>query len=256
LSSLTIPETIYALKSKLILISTFAFFFGITNAQLWKLRPLEVTAGIGLTHSFTDIGRYGADYNFPGIHDFADVNKGMALTGNVKYRFATNFAARFNLSYGYLHASDINGTNAIRSFEAKISFLEPSIAGEFYIIKNKRENAYLFIKNRKTTRLPLFANFDVYLYAGMGALIRDVSPNPALALYITDTRGITAVIPAGAGISYIFSNNVKGGIELGGRYLLKDNLESLSLPHSGNDSYGFLSVNVTWRFKTERYPDF
>lgn len=243
------------MKRSIMIILAILFISSAVNAQLWKLRRLEITAAAGTTHSFTDIGRYTSGNSFS-LRDISKANMGLALNVNARYRLTTAFAVRTNLTYGYLHASDINGSEVIRNYEMLTSFFEPSLIGEFYLVKNKRENAYLYIKERRPAIHPLFAYFDVYLYAGFGGILWNVTPNPDLALHITDTKGFTAVIPAGIGIARSFSSNFKGGMELGGRYLLKDNLDALVVPGTGNDSYYFLSLCLTWRFRTVKYPSF
>lgn len=227
-------------------------------AQLWSLRNLEVTIAPGTTHSFTDIGRYLDESNYLGFRDLSAVNTGLALSGNARYRLTRDLAVRGNLLYGYLHASDIHGSEKPRNFEASVEIFEPSLIAEFYIIKNKRENALLFIKSKREGRHPLMAYFDLYIFGGIGGVFRDVSPNPSFAMFIThtDIKGFSPVIPAGIGVSRNYSDTFKAGIELGGRYLLEDDMESLMTAGSGNDSYYFLSVNFTWRFKTTRYPAF
>lgn len=227
-------------------------------SQLWSLRKLEFTVAPGTTHSFTDIGRYSDESNYLGFRDLSAVNTGLALSMNARYRLTTDLAVRANLLYGYLHASDIHGSEKPRGFEASVRIFEPSLIAEFYIIKNKRENALLFIKNKRAGRYPLMAYFDLYVFSGIGGVFHDVSPNPSFAMFIThtDIKGFSPLIPVGAGISRNYSDTFKAGIELGGRYLLDDSLESLMTPGSSNDVYYFLNVNLTWRFKTTRYPSF
>lgn len=237
-----------------LILVTFVSHSGL--AQLWRLRPLEITAAAGLTHSFTDIGRYNSSESWGGIRDISMVNTGLAINVNARYRLSNYLAVRSNFTGGYLRASDIHGSKNARGFEAFTGFFEPSLMGEFYLIKNKKENAYLFVNKGRSANYSLFAYFDLYLFAGIGGVMWDVTPNPSLALYLTETRGFTVMVPAGIGASQIFSENFKAGIELGGRYLMKDDLEALTVPGTGNDSYYYLSINLTWRFKTRRYPTF
>lgn len=227
-------------------------------SQLWSLRRLELTAAPGTTHSFTDIGRYLDESNYLGFRDLSKVNTGLALSGNARYRLTRNLAVRGNLLYGYLHASDINGSEKPRGFEASVEIFEPSLLAEFYLIKNKRENAYLFIKSKREGRHPLMAYFDLFLFTGVGGVFHDVSPNPNFAMFIDnkDISGFSPFIPAGIGISRSYSDTFKAGLELGARYLLEDDLESLMTAGSGNDSYYFFNVSFTWRFKTRRPPSF
>lgn len=226
------------------------------NSQLWRLRRLEVTVSAGTTHSFTDIGRYSGEKSYLGIRNFAKVNTGLAMNAGLRYRFTSDLAARLSLTNGFLRASDIHGENVARGYEALIEFFEPAIMGEFYVIKNKREDALLFIKSQHEGHYPFMAYFDMYVFTGIGGVLWDVTPDPSLALHITDTKGFTPFIPAGVGFARIFSNNFKGGLEFGGRYLLGDDLDALSLPGTGNDAYFFLNVNFSWRMRTKEYPSF
>jgi hypothetical protein len=226
------------------------------NSQLWRLRRLEVTAAAGTTHSFTDIGRYSGESSYLGVRNIAKVNTGLAMSASIRYRFTSDLAARLSLTNGFLRASDIHGEDPARGYEALIEFFEPSLIGEFYVIKNKREDALLFIKSRREGYYPLMAYFDMNVFAGIAGVKWDVTPDPSLALHITDTKGFTPAIPLGVGFARTFPNNFKSGIELGGRYLLGDNLDALSLRGTGNDAYYFLNVNFTWRIRTKKYPSY
>lgn len=226
------------------------------NAQLWSLRRLEISAATGTTHFFSDIGRFQKSINYGGLRDISMANMGLNIAGSVRYRFTKDIAARVNLNYGYLHASDIHGSELKRGYDSYTVFFESALIGEIYIVKNFRENAYLYLNEKRTPPYPLVSYFDLYLLTGIGAFSWDVTPNPALAFHVRNTRGMTAVIPAGIGIAKQFGPKFKGGAEITARYALKDNIDGLPVPNSGNDAVYFLNVVFTWKLKTKRYPTF
>lgn len=224
-------------------------------SQLWRTRRLELTAAIGTTHFFSDIGRYSSNQNPVGLRDIALANTGINVMANGRYRLTKNVNIRADLATGYLHASDIHGSRNARGFEVMTTFFQPALTAEYYILSNGHSNSFLFLKNKRSSRSRWTSYLDIYVYTGIGGVFRDVTPNPSLALYITETRGFTAVIPAGIGISKNFSGAFKGGFEIGGRYALKDNLDSY-VSASDKDSFYFLNATFTWKLKTSKLPSF
>lgn len=244
------------MRKSLVILLTFMAFTTSLNAQLWSLRRLELSAATGTTHFFSDIGRFDKSINFGGIRDISMANMGLNLAGSVRYRFTKDIAARINLNYGYLHASDIHGSELKRGYDSYTVFFESALIGEIYIVKNFRENAYLFLNDKRSAPYPLVSYFDLYILTGIGAFSWDVTPNPALAFHVKNTRGMTAVIPVGIGIARQFTPIFKGGAEVSARYALKDNIDGLIVQNSRNDAVYFLNVVFTWKLKTKRYPTF
>ena len=117
----------------------------IANGQLWKARRLEYSAGLGTTQFYGDIGGFSNGKNILGIKDFTFRHTSIDVNTSLRYRITEDFAARLNLNGGYFHSTDIRGSNIDRGFQSTTSFLEPSLIGEFYIIKNKEENSFLFL---------------------------------------------------------------------------------------------------------------
>lgn len=228
---------------------------GFSQLQLWRTRRLELTAGIGTTHFFSDIGRFSSSKNPIGIRDLSFVNTGINITGNARYRLTRNFSLRADLAGAYLHASDIHGSRQARNFEVLSNIFQPALMAEYYILTNGHSNSFLFLKNKRSSRSSFTSFLDVYAFAGIGGVLWDATPNPTLALHITNTRGFTAVIPAGIGVSRNFSGNFKGGFEIGGRYALKDNIDSY-VSSSDKDSFYFLDATFTWYIKTRKLPSF
>lgn len=224
-------------------------------SQLWRTRRIELTGAIGTTHFFSDIGRYSPGENPIGIRDLSIANLGINVMADARYRINRKFTVRTNLAGGYLHASDIHGSRAGRDFEVLTRFFQPALIGEYYILNNGHGNSFLFLTNKRSTRSPFTSFLDIYAFAGIGGVLWDVTPNPPLALHITNTRGFTAVIPLGVGVSKNFSGDFKGGFEVGGRYALKDNIDSY-VSASDKDSFYFLNATFTWKIKTIRFPSF
>jgi len=72
---------------KLMIIITVLCFLSLTiNAQLWKIRRFEVTAGIGTTQFYGDIGGYSNDENILGLRDFSFRQTLFNVNANARYR--------------------------------------------------------------------------------------------------------------------------------------------------------------------------
>ena len=235
------------------LIITVAIFSmsSITNAQLWKLRRYEVTAGIGATQFFGDIGGFSKGDNLLGFKEITFRQTRINLSTAVKYRILDDVSVRLNLAFGYFHATDVRGSNVERGFESRTMFFEPSFLGEYYFIKNKGENSFLLIKGKGNGLHSFLSMLDFYVFTGFGGLSYNVSPNNLLAPQATKTSGFTAVIPAGLGVNMIYASYFNFGLELGGRYSFSDNLDGYTSPHSkSNDVYYFLNFVFTYKIKT------
>jgi hypothetical protein len=117
------------------------------------------------------------------------------------------------------------------------------LIGEYYFIKNKAENSYLFSKGRGSGIGGFFGSLDFYLFSGIGGLSYTVKPNEALAASPEFVSGgFSAVIPAGLGATLVYSPEFNFGVELGGRYA--------SQYSSSNDVYYFLNFTITYKMKT------
>src|SRR5512133_1592481 len=139
------------MKRVLLLIMAFHLLSLSAKCQLWKLRRLEISGGIGTTQFFGDIGGYPNTKNILGLKDFTFKHTRYNLNTNLRYRFGETVSARLNLMFGILHSTDARGSFISRGFEETTTFFEPSIIGEFYFIKNKGENSFVFLKDKNTT---------------------------------------------------------------------------------------------------------
>jgi hypothetical protein len=224
--------------------------------QLWKMRRYETSAGFGPTQFFGDIGGFSKTKNILGLRDLSFLQTRFDLNVNFKYRITQDINVRLSTTFGYLHASDGRGSNEGRGYETAISFFEPALLGEYYFIKNKAENSYLFGKGRGKSGIGgLFGSLDFYVFTGIGGLSYSGNPNDKLKakqlLEGFEPAGFTVVVPVGLGTTLVYSPDFNFGVELGGRYSFSDNLDGYTSQYSrSNDVYYFLNFTVTYKLKT------
>jgi hypothetical protein len=238
---------------KKILLSFVALFLisSISNGQLWKLRRYEATASLGTTQFFGDIGGFSKEDNLLGIKDFSFKQTSFNINTSFKYRILEDVSVRLNLAFGSFHSTDARGSNENRGFESKTPFFESAILGEYYFIKNKGENSYLFMKGTGSPLQTFFYSLDIYAFTGLAGLSYKVKPNDRLAPYVTNDKGFIPVLPIGIGANYFFSNNINFGVEIGGRFTFSDDIEGYTSPYSeSNDIYHFLNFTFTYKIKT------
>ncbi|HKK43149.1 MAG TPA: DUF6089 family protein [Bacteroidales bacterium] len=239
------------MKRPLVIIILCLMLPSVLSAQLWKTRRYEATASLGTTQFYGDIGGYTSGKNILGLKDISFHNTAANLTVNFRYRVLENVSARLNFVTGFFHSSDVRGSNETRGFNSTTSFFEPSLLGEFYFIKNRGENSFLFLKGDKSAFQSIISSLDMYFYTGIGGITYKVSPNNALASRATNLSGFTTVLPVGVGVRMLYSANCCLGIELGGRFAFVDNLEGYTSEYSkANDKYHFVNFTFTYRIKT------
>ena len=227
--------------------------FQITEGQLWKLKRIEFTAGLGTATFFGDVGGYSHGENWAGLKDITFLQTRYSANLSARYRFTQNWNGRISFSYGLLHATDERGDNQGRGFEAFTNIFEPSVIGEYYFIKNSAENSYLFNKGRGKGFIGLLKSIDFYAFAGFGGLHYSIDGNEKLTAKGFDPEGWSTVIPGGLGGSLAAYPNLNFGFELGFRYAFTDNLDGYTSQYSSaNDVYYFFNLTVTYRLKMKR----
>ena len=230
------------------------------DAQLWKVRKWEASAGLGTTQFFGDVGGYTIGENFFGFKDISYLQTRYNLSGSIKYRFTQNINGRFSLAYGKLHATDKRGSNEGRGLQASTVIFEPVVLGEYYFLKNKSENHYTFIKRGSNAINDLLASIDLYAFTGIGGCAYNVRGNEKLSTNVGfRENGFAAVIPFGIGMNLIYTADLNFGIEMGGRYVFSDYLDGYSPQYSkANDVYYLFNLTATYKLKTKvnRFPVF
>ena len=241
----------YAMKRYIIFIMLLFFTAQLTKAQLWRMKRYEATAGIGTTQFFGDIGGFSQTENILGIKDFSFRQTRFNMSTSLRYRIMEDVSVRVNFAFGYLRAIDTRGSNELRDFEAVTSIFEPSLIGEYYFIKNKTENSYIFLKGGTNLAGTLISSLDFYVFAGFGGVSYMVKGNDALVARGMQSNGFALVLPVGVGTSFTYSPDFNFGIEIGGRYSTTDYLDGYTSQYSkSNDVYYFLNATITYKINT------
>lgn len=231
------------------------------SAQLWKMKRYEATAGIGTSQFYGDVGGYSLGENALGFKDITFKQTRFNVNGSFRYFITDAIAARLSFSYLMLHATDERGNNQDRGYEATTSLFEPLLVGEYYFVRNRERNSFLFQTYRGLSRnrvRDFFRSIDVYALTGAGGAWFSVRGNDALEeKWMNDptleNSGFTAVIPLGVGAKLAFDPNILLGLELTGRYTFSDLLDGYTSQWSErNDIYHTFSVTFAYRIKTAR----
>jgi hypothetical protein len=239
------------MKRFVLTILLFCFIISFAGAQIWKLKRYEAVIGLGPSFFFGDIGGYSQTKNILGIRDITLKQTRFDFSANFKYRLTQTFDIRLSLTSGFLHATDVRGSNENRGLEASMIIIEPTLLGEYYFIKNKAEDSYLFTKGDKPGLNGILKSLDFYVFTGIGGLGYSIRGNNALEKIGFHPGGFTAVIPVGLGSTLIYSPNFNFGVELTGRYSFSDNLDGYTSQYSSsNDVYYFLNFTITYKLKT------
>lgn len=242
------------MKRYLVVLLLFCFIAGIAEAQeLFKTRRFEAIAGLGTSQFFGDIGGFSKTINILGLKDIIFRQTRFNVEGALKFRILENLSAKLGLSFGMFHATDKKGSNETRGMEANTIFFEPAITGEYYFIKSKQENSYLYLKGRKSWLTSMLSSLDVYAFTGFGGLSYNVKENAALAAKGLPKSGFTGVIPVGVGATVMLNPDYNIGVELGGRYTFSDYLDGYTSQHSeSNDVYYLLTFTLNYKIPTLR----
>jgi opacity protein-like surface antigen len=235
------------------------------SAQLWKMKRYEVSGGLGTSQFYGDIGGFSIGENALGLKDITFKQTRFNVNGSFRYFFTDNITARLSLTYVMFHATDMRGSNDdTRQFESSTSLFEPALVGEYYFVRNRERNSFLFqtyrsVSRRRISASDIFRSLDIYVVAGIGGARYNVfKANDRLeAKWASDPTlqrsGFTAVIPAGAGAKLTIDPNILIGVELLGRYAFSDYLDGYTSQWSKrNDVYHTFSVTFNYRIKTAR----
>ena len=236
------------MKRILILLVLFTFIIHHGEAQLWKQRRYEAVVGLGPTQFFGDVGGFSKTKNILGFKDFSFRQTRFDINGSLKYRIIDNVSARLSFTYGFLHGTDLRGSNETRSYESKTSFFEPAIIGEYYFIRSKSENSFNFSKGRGSSGMSFFEAIDLYAFTGIGGISFRVKGNEELIDRGMVNSGFSGVIPLGIGANMLINRDFNIGIEIGGRYCFSDYLDGFTSQFSSSKDVYYV-VNITCTYK-------
>jgi hypothetical protein len=239
------------MKRSLAVVILFCIVAQISNCQLWKQKKMEAVFGLGTTQFFGDIGGFTKTKDILGLKDISFMQTRYNVNLGLKYRILGNLNAKLSLTYGMLHATDQRGSNESRGLEAKTTIFEPALIGEYYFIKSKLENSYLFARGKGLSMKTLFSAVELYAFTGIGGLSYNVKGNDKLVALGQKNSGFTEVIPVGIGLNLLFKPEYNFGIEFGGRYSFSDYLDGYTSQYSGsNDVYYLFNFTFTYKIPT------
>jgi hypothetical protein len=218
-----------------------------SSAQLWKYKRFEATGFVGTSQFFGDVGGYTIGENFMGLKDISISHTRFSVGASMRYWVIEDATVKVGVSYIMLHATDKKGSNEERGFECTSSVIEPVVAGEYYFVRNKARNSYLFIRGRRTT-LSFFQMIDLYGTVGLGGGIYFVNPNDILEPRVEKTKGFTAVVPVGIGASMILTPSTSAGVQLIAHYTFSDYLDGYTSQYSERNDL-FYTLNFTFSYK-------
>jgi len=228
------------------------------------MKRYEAMAAVGTSQFYGDIGGFSIGENALGFKDITFKQTRFSVNGSFRYFITDNIAARLSFTWAMLHADDVRGSNNDgRLFETTSFIYEPALLGEYYFVRNRERNSFLFqtYMYRRNNRLrDFFRSVDVYALTGIGGAGYNVfyGNERIQARWETDPTqkrsGFTAVIPLGVGAKVAMDPNLLIGIELAGRYALSDYLDGYSSEEYSrrNDAYHTFSVTLNYRIKTAR----
>ena len=240
------------MKRTLVVIILFCTIAHIALSQeLWRRQRLELVAGLGTSHFFGDVGGFSKTKDILGFKDISFKQTRLNFEIGAKYRILKDLNIRLNMASGMLHATDARGSNESRGFDAKTTILEPSLMAEYYFIKSKLGESYLFSQGRNASAASILSSLEFYAFTGVGGLLYNVNRNDKLVAAGMQSSGFTGVIPVGLGVNLLFRPEYNLGLELGGRYSFSDYLDAYTSQHSSsNDVYYFLNVTFTYKIQT------
>ncbi len=232
------------------------------SGQLWKMKRYEAAAAIGTSQLYGDIGGFSIGSNALGLKDISFRQTRVSANLSFRYFITDEVAARLSLTGAMLNADDARGSNVDRHYRSSSMIFEPALLGEYYIVRNRERNSFLFqtYSYRRANRMRDFIrSIDLYALAGVGGAAYNVfqaskeleekwSIEPSIK-----RKGFAAVVPLGIGAKLAFDPNLLLGVELAGRYAFTDYLEGYTSDFSkSNDIYHTFSVTVSYRIRTAR----
>ncbi len=192
----------------------------------------EIGGNIGTAHSLTDVSGTSIDRQPSFLNtQWNTTSMNVGIFG--RYRFSELFAIQGSINYGHIHGADsIAGRS--RDFYFNNNVFELGITYEVFVPVG-------------TAYFP----FDIYGFMGLAAFYHNPSlsvPNPPPSDFTLDEYSyFQPAIPMGFGFNYLFSRDLKIGMEIGWRKTFFDYLDGFTRPWSrGSDSYYFTSVKVSY----------
>jgi hypothetical protein len=222
-----------------------------TSNQMWQYRRWEMMFGLGTSQVYGDIGGFSKGENALGFKDFSFSKVRFSANAGMRYWLNPSFAARVNIGFAGLHASDSRGSNETRAFESSTILFEPSVIGEYNILSQKYESMYLFRRGNRKLFSSLLNTINIYAFAGVGGSVFTVDHNIEDPTRKTSTGGFAPVFPVGIGARMVYNSRISFGIEWSNRFALSDYIDGYTSPYSNhNDMYRFFNFTYCYKLRT------
>lgn len=223
-----------------------------SSDRMWQYRRWEIMSGIGTAQLYGDIGGFSQGENALGFKDFSFKNIRFSINGGMRYWLNPSFALRANLAIAGLHTTDSRGSNEGRGFESSTFIIEPSVLGEYDILKANYEAMNVFRRGNKNLIASLLNTINVYAFAGVGASVFNVKLIEGIGYSgTTSDGGIAAVIPVGIGARMQYNSRISFGIEWSNRFAINDYIDGYTSPFSNhNDMYRFFNFTYCYKLRT------
>jgi hypothetical protein len=222
-----------------------------SSDRMWQYRRWEMMFGVGTAQVYGDIGGYSKGENALGLKDFSFSKIRFSTNAGMRYWINPSFAARVNLGFAGLHASDSEGSNETRAFESSTIIFEPTLIGEYDILKPKYESMYLFRRGNRKLFSSLLNTINIYGFAGVGGAVFSVNHNIEDPTRETSDGGFTVIFPVGLGIRMAYNSRVSFGIEWSNRFTLSDYIDGYTSDYSNhNDMYRFFNFTYCYKLRT------
>ncbi len=228
---------------------------GKADAQRWKLRRYEGIFGVGFSSYFGDIGGSASTDNWFGVKDVSIKSTRPSFYLGARYKIRENVSVKLNLSYGFISGNDVGSKNESRGFSFYTQLFEPGVQAEYSIVSEEQRTRSNALFNKRGM-LNNYSQINLYLYAGIGAVVGWTKPNDAIMAsvnYDPDYSRSGMIFPAGIGFKYVLSDTWSLGAEFGVRWTTTDHLDAYTSPWSkANDLYYVGIINGIYRIKTSR----
>ena len=231
----------------------------VVEAQRWRLQRYRVFFGGGASNYFGDIGGAATEKNYLGLADVATNTTHSSYHLGVLYKLQEKWDVKLNVNHAIIRGSDEGSRveNRGLSFNSKLWEVSGQANYIFFSPRVGRGGGGVFSKTGMGVSGQRL-NFHVFAGAGLTHYnVSSLGPEQVLTARreeeIKDPTGITAVIPAGLGVSYVVSNFWEIGMELGGRYTFTNSLDGFSSYYGNhNDIYYITTLQIVRRIRSDR----
>lgn len=223
-----------------------------SDAQRWKLRRYEASLGITATSFYGDVGS-SFDKSWLGFKTIMIGTTRPTLSFGARYRITSDMAAKLNLSYGFMNATD-GGRLEDRGFKLNLTIFEPSVQFEYYLLGEGTSFTTAALFNRRGM-LNNYSKVYLYAFGGVGGSLFWPGKLEGVTThkYFDEFQKFALVLPVGLGVKYSIDAQWSFGFEYGRRFTLTDKIDGLDTPTSArNDIYDFATFSAIYKVRTDR----